>query len=214
MLLQILDDGRLTDSHGRVVNFENTIIVMTSNAGTTLKSHGIGFGARGHQAMEERVDTVLKELFRPEFLNRIDEVVVFHELSKEEIREIVDLMLKEPEKSLEQRGIELVVEAAAREALAEEGYDPKFGARPLRRMIQRRIEDTLADLWLNRELTSATRVVVDVAPQGSAAHEKGRDSATDGSGCYLFRWRGGERIECGHDGEDEGDHGDESKAES
>ena len=214
MLLQILDDGRLTDSHGRVVNFENTIIVMTSNAGTTLKSHGIGFGARGHQAMEERVDTILKELFRPEFLNRIDEVIVFHELSRQEIREIVDLMLKEPEKSLEQRGIELVVEAAAREALAEEGYDPKFGARPLRRTIQRRIEDTLADLWLTREITSATRVVVDVAPEGSTAHQKEKDAATDGSGCYLFRWMGGERIECGHDdAEEESGHVEKKTAE-
>ena len=214
MLLQILDDGRLTDSHGRVVNFENTIIVMTSNAGTTLKSHGMGFGARGHQAMEDRVDTVLKELFRPEFLNRIDEVVIFHELSKGEIREIVDLMLKEPEKTLEQRGIELVVEAAAREALASEGYDPKFGARPLRRTIQRRIEDTLADLWLTREIASATRVVVDLAPEGSEPRDKKDGVAIDGSGCYLFRWMGGERLECGTDETEEETVHEESKTQA
>jgi ATP-dependent Clp protease ATP-binding subunit ClpE len=196
MLLQILDEGRLTDSHGRVVNFENTIIVMTSNAGTTLKSHGIGFGSSGHQAMEERVDTILKELFRPEFLNRIDEIIIFHELSRDQIREIVDLMLKEPQRDLARRGIELEVTASARDALAKEGYDPKFGARPLRRTIQRRIEDTLADLWLTREIASAKQVTVDVAPEGSEAREKGEYSMIDGSGCYSFRWDGGERIDC------------------
>ena len=95
MLLQILDDGRLTDSHGRLVNFEHTILVMTSNAGTSLKANGFGFGAEGHVALENRVHTVLKEMFRPEFLNRIDEIVVFQELTPEEIRSIVDLMLKE-----------------------------------------------------------------------------------------------------------------------
>ena len=106
------------------------------------------------------------------------------------------------------------MEAAAREALAEEGYDPKFGARPLRRTIQRRIEDTLADLWLTREITSATRVVVDVAPEGSTAHQKEKDAATDGSGCYLFRWMGGERIECDHDdAEEESGHVEKKTAE-
>ncbi len=196
MLLQILDDGRLTDSHGRVINFENTILVMTSNAGTTLKSHGIGFGSAGHQAMEDRVETVLKELFRPEFLNRIDETIIFHELSQEEIRAIVDLMLREPEASLSRRGIKLQVSQAARQALAEEGYDPKFGARPLRRTIQRRIEDTLADLWLTREIVGADLVKVDLAPEGSGGHEKGDQAMTDGSGCYLFSWGDRQRLDC------------------
>ncbi|MCK9177227.1 MAG: ATP-dependent Clp protease ATP-binding subunit, partial [Clostridiales bacterium] len=196
MLLQILDDGRLTDSHGRVINFENTIIIMTSNAGTTLKSHGIGFGATGHQAMEERVDSVLKELFRPEFLNRVDEIVIFHELSKEDIRAIVDLMIKEPKEALALRGIALKVSDEARDALAEEGYDPKFGARPLRRTIQRRVEDTLADLWLNGDIAGAKEVLVDVAPKGSEAFEKGENTMTDQSGCYLFSWGKGQRVEC------------------
>lgn len=196
MLLQILDDGRLTDSHGRVVNFENTIIIMTSNAGTTLKSHGIGFGSSGHQAMEERVDTVLKDLFRPEFLNRIDEIVIFHELSREEIRQIVDLMLKEPKEAMARRGMTLKVTDEAREALAEEGYDPKFGARPLRRTIQRRIEDTLADLWLTGEIAGSREVTVDLAPPGSAGREAGEGEMTDGSGCYLFRWDLGARVAC------------------
>ncbi len=179
-----------------MINFENTIIVMTSNAGTTLKSQGFGFGASGHQAMEERVDTVLKELFRPEFLNRIDEVIIFHELSQEEIRAIVDLMLKEPAKTLTQRGLELEVTDRAREALAKEGYDPKFGARPLRRTIQRRIEDTLADLWLTGAIVSASKVTVDLAPEGSLGYEKGQASMTDASGCYRFSWEGGHRLEC------------------
>ncbi len=196
MLLQILDDGRLTDSHGRVVNFENAIIVMTSNAGTTLKSHGIGFGSHGHQAMEERVDTVLKDLFRPEFLNRIDEIIIFHELSKEQIRKIVDLMLKEPARDLERRGITLEVTDDARDALARDGYDPSFGARPLRRLIQRRIEDTLADLWLSRAIADAKTVTVDIATDGSEPLKRTGDSMTDSSGCYQFSWENGSRLAC------------------
>jgi ATP-dependent Clp protease ATP-binding subunit ClpC len=188
MLLQILDDGRLTDSHGRVVSFKNAIIVMTSNAGTTLKSHGIGFGSHGHQAMEERVDTVLKDLFRPEFLNRIDEIIVFHELSRKEIREIVDLMLKEPTLDLSRRGITLIVTDAARDTLARDGYDPSFGARPLRRLIQRRIEDTLSDLWLSRAIADATAVTVDVAPEGSKPLQLEDNMMTDSSGCFAFSW--------------------------
>ena len=143
ILLQILDDGRLTDSHGRVVSFENALIVMTSNAGTTLKAHGIGFGADGRVAMEERVDTVMKQLFRPEFLNRIDEIIVFEELSQEELRQIVDLMLHDVQKKLDTESIKLVVTEEAKAALAVLGYDPKYGARPLRKVITRRIEDVL-----------------------------------------------------------------------
>ncbi len=188
MLLQILDDGRLTDSHGRVVSFKNAIIVMTSNAGTTLKSHGIGFGSHGHQAMEERVDTVLKELFRPEFLNRIDEIIIFHELSRAEIREIVDLMLKDPKRDLMRRGITLRVTDDARDALARDGYDPSFGARPLRRLIQRRIEDTLSDLWLSRAISDAKTVTVDVAEEGSEPLKHEGNTMTDSTGCYLFSW--------------------------
>lgn len=190
MLLQILDDGRLTDSHGRVVNFENTIVVMTSNAGTTLQTHGFGFGSTGRQAMEDRVDNALKDLFRPEFLNRIDEIVIFDELTPENLRDIVDLMLQDPTEDLRRRGIELRVTDAARRALAEEGYDPKFGARPLRRKIQRRVEDTLADLWLTRALDHVTTLTVDVAPEGAAPDDRGEGMAVDSSGHYLFTWEG------------------------
>ncbi len=158
ILLQILDDGRLTDSHGRLVNFENTIIIMTSNAGTTLKSDGFGFGADGYVALESRVQTVLKEMFRPEFLNRVDEIIVFHSLSREEIRAIVDLMLREVETSMQDKGLRIVFDEAVKDVLAERGYDEKYGARPLRKTIQRLIEDPLADMFLSGELRGITGV--------------------------------------------------------
>lgn len=158
ILLQILDDGRLTDSHGRLVNFENTIIIMTSNAGTTLKSDGFGFGAVGHVALENRVHTVLKEMFRPEFLNRVDEIIVFHSLSREEIRRIVDLMLREVIGSMADKGLRLVFDESVKDMLAEKGFDDKYGARPLRKAIQRWIEDPLADLFLSGKLAGASGV--------------------------------------------------------
>ena len=161
LLLQILDDGRLTDSHGRLVNFENTILIMTSNAGTTLKSNGFGFGAEGYIALESRVQSVLKEMFRPEFLNRIDEIVVFQELSREEIRQIVDLMLKELKDQLKEKNVDIEVSDAAKNQLAVEGYDAKYGARPLRKTIQRRLEDPLSDMFLLGKFKNVSKVSVD-----------------------------------------------------
>jgi ATP-dependent Clp protease ATP-binding subunit ClpE len=161
LLLQILDDGRLTDSHGRLINFENTILVMTSNAGTTLKSNGFGFGAEGQVALENRVHSVLKEMFRPEFLNRIDEIIVFHELTKEQIRQIVELMLKELAGQLLEKKIKLTVKDKAKDQLAAEGYDPKYGARPLRKKIQKRLEDPLSDMFLSGKLADVCEVIVD-----------------------------------------------------
>lgn len=160
MMLQILDDGRLTDSHGRLVSFENTIIIMTSNAGTSLKANGFGFGSEGQIALESRVQSALKDQFRPEFLNRVDEIVIFSELSKEEIRKIVDLMLKEVSAQLLEKNVKLTVSEAAKEQLAKEGYDPKYGARPLRKTIQRRLEDPLADMFLMGKLNNAEKVSV------------------------------------------------------
>ena len=160
VMLQILDDGRLTDSHGRVVNFENSIIIMTSNAGTSLKANGFGFNGDDHIALENRVNTALKEQFRPEFLNRVDEIVVFQELTREEIRKIVDLMLKEVTAQMKEKGVGLSVSEAAKDQLAKEGYDPKFGARPLRKTIQRRIEDPLADMYLTGKFTNAEKILV------------------------------------------------------
>lgn len=152
MLLQILDDGRLTDSHGRVVNFANTVIIMTSNAGTTLKANGMGFGADPQRSMKSRVDTVLKEIFRPEFLNRIDEIIVFSDLSQKNLRGIVDLILAEVKESMKHQGYKLEITAAAKDALVEKGYDPKFGARPLRKTVGREIEEKLSDMLLDGQL--------------------------------------------------------------
>ena len=161
LLLQILDDGRLTDSHGRLINFENTILVMTSNAGTTLKSNGFGFGAEGYVALESRVQSVLKEMFRPEFLNRIDEIIVFQELTRDEIRKIVDLMLAELATQLAEKGIAINVSDQAKDQLALEGYDAKYGARPLRKTIQRRLEDPLSDMYLMGKLENVSKIVID-----------------------------------------------------
>ena len=161
ILLQILDDGRLTDSHGRVVNFENTIIIMTSNAGTTLKTSGIGFINTGYKALESRINDVLKETFRPEFLNRIDEIVIFTELGKEELKKIVELMLGEVREELAEKGMSLEVTEPAKEWFVEKGYDSKFGARPLRRLIQRHIEDELSESYLKGKHSSGDTILVD-----------------------------------------------------
>jgi len=161
MLLQILEDGRLTDSHGRTVNFENTIIIMTSNAGTTMKSNGIGFGNDGYAALKDKVTEALKEFFRPEFLNRVDEVIVFNELQKDELRQIVELMLKEVREEMTRKGMKLNVTEAAIDFILEKGYDPKYGARPLRRTIQRYIEDVLAEKYIKKEILEGNNVTVD-----------------------------------------------------
>ncbi len=161
MLLQILDDGRLTDSHGRVVSFENTVIIMTSNAGTTLKANGIGFNSRGYASLESRVNDVLKETFRPEFLNRLDEIIVFTELSRDELKEITQLMLNEVRENLAEKNMELVVTDAAKEYLLEKGYDTRYGARPLRRMIQKHIEDELTEFYLKSRYSDGDTVKVD-----------------------------------------------------
>lgn len=161
MLLQILEDGRLTDSHGRVVNFENTVIIMTSNAGTSLKANGIGFANEGYKALENRIRDVMKETFRPEFLNRIDEIIVFTELNREELKKIIDLMLKEVMDEVEDKGMKLQVTEAAKELILEKGYDAKYGARPLRRTIQRLIEDELSEWFLRGRYKAGNTIVVD-----------------------------------------------------
>ena len=151
MLLQILDDGRLTDSNGRVVNFSNCVIVMTSNAGAHAINDGrvMGFGGDGspsdYVGMKNRVMKAVKQVFRPEFINRVDELVVFHALTQEEILQIADLMLRQMQKRLSGMGITLSYDAAVTRLLAEAGYDEKFGARPLRRAIQRQVEDALSE---------------------------------------------------------------------
>lgn len=161
MLLQILEDGRLTDSHGRTVSFENTVLVMTSNAGTSLKSNGIGFGNEGYGALRNRVTEVLKETFRPEFLNRIDETIIFSELSKEQLVKIIELMLKDVTSDMEEKGIKVNVTDTAKQFILDKGYDSKYGARPFRRTIQKYIEDELAEAFLKGKFAAGSQVTVD-----------------------------------------------------
>jgi ATP-dependent Clp protease ATP-binding subunit ClpC len=169
-LLQILEDGRLTDSQGRTVDFKNTVIIMTSNLGTAeLRRKSIGFQtdseAVSYEGIKAKVMDALKKQFRPEFLNRIDEIIVFHELTMEEVKDIVDLMLVRVREQLKSRAIELAVTDDAKTLLADKGYDPQLGARPLRRAIQRMLEDPLSEKVLFNEFPAGTTVLVDVDPE-------------------------------------------------
>lgn len=148
MFLQILDDGRLTDAQGRTINFKETIIIMTSNAGTTNVESSVGFGAQ-LSGEQHSILNHLQDYFKPEFLNRFDGIVEFHSLSKENLLEIVDLMLEDVNEALSQHDITLDVDQKAKEKLVDLGYDPKMGARPLRRVIEEQIEDKIAEFYLN-----------------------------------------------------------------
>lgn len=161
MLLQILEDGRLTDSQGRTVFFENAVLIMTSNAGTHLKSAGIGFDAKAPQRMQAKVMDALKEHFRPEFLNRIDDIVVFDQLNPDQVRRIVDLQLEDLYRDAKEKAIEIEVTEAAKTYLAKEGYSSSYGARPLRRSIQKLVEDEIAERFLKGEIHEGSKVLVD-----------------------------------------------------
>jgi ATP-dependent Clp protease ATP-binding subunit ClpC len=166
-LLQILEEGRLTDSQGRSVDFRNTVLIMTSNLGTQdLRKANVGFttgdAAMSYERMKEKVMDALKLHFRPEFLNRIDEVIVFHELSRSEVVEMVDLMTKRLVRQLEGQGLGIELTQAAKDLLAEIGYDPQLGARPLRRAIQRHVEDELSEKILYKQFSAGEIIVVDV----------------------------------------------------
>lgn len=171
LLLQILEDGRLTDSHGRVINFKNTLIILTSNIGAKSieKSDvNLGFGASDEEVREAHNRTVdlvhdeLKQFFRPEFLNRIDEIIVFQPLTRKDIRQIADLMLKEIVNRVNEQGLDLEITSAARDKLAMDGFNPAYGARPLRRTIMSSLEDKLASLMLNITPNDGTSFLVDV----------------------------------------------------
>ena len=149
IMLQILDDGRITDSHGKVVSFENTVIVMTSNAGSDWKGSGIGFAESISKQNKEKVNRALKTIFRPEFLNRVDEIIVFDELNHSEMKEILELMLSELSEMLENKGIALSVTDEVKEILVNEAVREHLGARPLRRLIGRKIEDKIADIIIS-----------------------------------------------------------------
>ncbi len=174
ILLQILEDGRLTDSQGRTVDFRHAIVIMTSNIGASeiARNTPLGFSVGDDETgmtyddMKNRVMGELKKVFRPEFLNRIDDVIVFHKLQKDEIKTIVELLLRRIRESLAERELQLELTDDAKDLLVEKGWDPAMGARPLRRAIQRYIEDPLADFVLRSELTPGGTVLVDRAPEG------------------------------------------------
>ena len=157
VLLQVLDDGKLTDSQGNTVNFENTIIIMTSNAGSNLNTNSIGFGNQV-QENSNRMVSALKELFRPEFLNRVDETIAFKPLTKEELLQIVDLLLAKTQEALNSKEIKLELNNEAKEYIVSKGTDLKYGARPLRRAIQKLVEDEIAEMILKGEVSSSQTV--------------------------------------------------------
>jgi ATP-dependent Clp protease ATP-binding subunit ClpC len=168
VLLQILEDGHLTDAQGHQVDFKNAVVIMTSNLGTRdiQKGPGIGFATGGddqmpYEKMKDRVMEELKRSFRPELLNRIDEVIVFHALSRENVKEIVDLLLKRVREQLKAKDVEIELTDAAKDLLAEKGYDQALGARPLRRTIQRMVEDQLSEKLLNKEFKAGETIIVD-----------------------------------------------------
>ena len=176
-LLQILDDGRLTDGHGRTVDFKNTVIIMTSNAGVELikKEGQLGFTSqkesdqthkKTYEAMKSKVMTEVQKLFRPEFLNRLDEIIVFHELSEVQLRKIVDLMVNELEERLSEHKLGIEMTDKAKSWVAKEGYDPVYGARPLRRVIERYVENPLSSMLLRNELKEGDIIKVDVGKDG------------------------------------------------
>jgi ATP-dependent Clp protease ATP-binding subunit ClpC len=175
ILLQILEDGRLTDSQGRSVDFKNTVIIMTSNLGTAeLQKKTIGFALESdelsYNQMREKVMDALKRHFRPEFLNRIDEVIVFHQLTMSEVTAIVDLLLRRVRTQLESQALDMALTEDAKILLAEKGFDPQLGARPLRRAIQRFLEDPLSEKVLHKEFPAGSTVLVDVDPSDDERH--------------------------------------------
>ncbi|RBY82711.1 AAA family ATPase, partial [Blastococcus sp. TF02A-30] len=172
LLLQVLDDGRLTDGQGRTVDFRNTVVVMTSNLGSEFlasRSGAIGFiadaggptGFGSDKDLRDRVMGKLREAMRPEFLNRIDEIVLFRKLDQPQLRQIVRLMLGATESRLAQREVTIEVTEAAVDWLAEHGYEPEYGARPLRRLLQREVDDRIADLFVSGDLADTGAVTVD-----------------------------------------------------
>lgn len=183
ILLQILEDGRLTDGHGRTVDFKNTVVIMTSNLGTSeFQRQAMGFRAEGQSKSEQQrlrsaVESALRQTFRPELLNRIDETIIFQPLAQEQIKQIVDLLMKDVQKRLADRKVTVEITEKAREWLAKEGFDPAFGARPLRRAIQRQVENPLSKRILSGEFVEGDSVVVDVGEEG-LVFERGKTTVS------------------------------------
>jgi ATP-dependent Clp protease ATP-binding subunit ClpB len=159
VLLQVLDDGRLTDGQGRTVDFRNAVIIMTSNLGSQVIADLSGIG--NEAAMRGEIQNMLRGVFLPEFLNRIDETIIFHPLGRNEIKQIVDIQLKRLQTQLAEAELTLKISAAARERLAEEGFDPAYGARPLKRTIQQRLANSLATAVLEQKVSASDVVEID-----------------------------------------------------
>jgi ATP-dependent Clp protease ATP-binding subunit ClpB len=164
ILLQVLDDGRLTDGHGRTVDFRNTIIIMTSNLGS---EYLVSLGEKQDvDEVRDQVMGVVRTNFRPEFLNRLDDIILFHRLKREHMTAIVDIQLERLKRLLSERKITMALDKAAREWLADKGYDPAYGARPLKRVIQRHLQDPLAEKILAGEVADGATVEVSANAQG------------------------------------------------
>jgi len=171
-LLQILDDGRLTDGQGRTVSFKNTVIVMTSNVGTGMvEKNQIGFSVHAKAKDNQRLLDALKGQFRPEFLNRIDDIIVFNQLTREHLSQIVDIQLGNVTKLLKERKVNLEVTPAAKDLIIAEGYDPQYGARPMRRAIQRLVQDPLALKLVSGEFREGETIIADATPDGTLKFE-------------------------------------------
>jgi len=171
VFLQILDDGRLTDGQGRTVDFRNVVLIMTSNIGS---QYIVELGEEQREEMLQRVDEALRAHFKPEFLNRIDETIVFHQLGREEFHKIVEIQLERVKALLSERRIDLDVTEQAKDLLAEKGYDPHYGARPLKRVIQRMLQDPLAMKILEGEFPEGSKVLVDAQASGDALEFRSR----------------------------------------
>ncbi|MEU4419891.1 AAA family ATPase, partial [Actinoplanes sp. NPDC024001] len=190
-LLQILEDGRLTDGQGRIVDFKNTVIILTTNLGTRNAAKAVQLGFQtsestenNYELMKTKVNDELKQHFRPEFLNRIDDTIVFHQLSEDEILQIVDIFVARIAEQLKNKDMGLEMTAKARKFLATKGFDPVMGARPLRRTVQRDLEDPLSEQILFNELRPGQTVVVDCKgkPEKLTFHSKGREKVPAAAG--------------------------------
>jgi ATP-dependent Clp protease ATP-binding subunit ClpC len=192
LLLQILEDGRLTDAQGRTVDFKNCVVIMTSNVGAPQIQRESVLGFRGtgteqadtersYERMKTHVMEELRRTFRPEFLNRVDEIIVFKPLTRDQIRLIVDILIQRVRREIRGQGMDLVMTEAARDLLAGEGYDPQYGARPLRRAIQRMVEDPLSDDMLRGKFSSGDEIVLD-ARDGKVVFERKREPVSVDTG--------------------------------
>jgi ATP-dependent Clp protease ATP-binding subunit ClpC len=222
ILLQILEDGRLTDAQGRTVDFRNAIVIMTSNIGAAdiARNTPLGFTVTDetgvtYDDMKKRIMGDLKKVFRPEFLNRIDEVIVFHKLAKEEIKEIVDLMVSRVRAQVAEHELQLDLTEDSKELLVDKGWDPTMGARPLRRAIQRYIEDPLADEVLKAgELTPGTTVLVERDEKGDEEDKPLKLKIVKPRKKPAPKKKEPEKVGVGAGKKDDGDSGDDSEPEA